>query len=32
MARPLVEAECKQKQIGDRYYTASILGLPEGLV
>lgn len=26
----LCEPERKQKQIGARYYTASILGLPEG--
>lgn len=28
----LCEPERKQKQIGARYYTASILGLPEGLM
>ena len=32
MAGPLVRMERKQKQIGNRYYTASILGLPEGFV
>lgn len=32
MVGPLVRMERKQKQIGNRYYTASILGLPEGSV